>query len=432
MDHLLDIDSYGCLFMYATHKDLTTSPRHLVHLKEPVNPALLQKAVELALIRFPQMALGLKRGEKSYSYRYLDKPPVVLPCQEISNYYMGSDDTNGYLFLCGYNGNTIYLEYHHCTSDGHGFDEFIRSILFEYFTLCGYDIKNDGSIRTRETEFSLEESQDAYPELEQLHPSSENHYPDGDAFHMPEYDSSEDADELVTEITMPFAKVQEFNKANGATPMTFLMTAVSMGMYRTYYVGTDHKEPIVAEVPMDLRQYIPTKTIRFFLSLLDLPFQYEYFALPFAEASRKCREYFDTQKAAPHAAYWAMTNAKRVAEGHAADMPVAEKEKMMRDQARAYIRRDSFILTNIGPFSVPACMEEHIEDYAAILPCAFQPFGVLVSSYKGILKVTLSQRDGNRALASHIVDVLGEIGIEAKTKSYPYHPTKYDGLRLAK
>lgn len=104
----------------------------------------------------------------------------------------------------------------------------------------------------------------------------------------------------------------------------------------------------------------------------------------------------------------------------------------MREQARNYIRRDSFILTNIGPFRVPVSMEKYIEDYGAILPCAHQPLGVLVSSYRDTLKISLSQRDERPDLMNHLVDVLGELGFPAKTKRYMFHVTRYDGEHLAK
>ena len=142
------------------------------------------------------------------------------------------------------------------------------------------------------------------------------------------------------------------------------------------------------------------------------------------------RYLFDTQRALPHAAYWALKNADRVSSGHKADMPIAEKEQMMREQARAYSRRDSFILTNIGPFRVPISMERHIADYGAILPCAHQPFGILVSSYCDTLKIALSQRDLRPDLVDNLVKVFGEIGFRAHTHSYMFHPTRYDGKRV--
>ena len=39
---ILQADSYGPTFMYATHRDLATAPRHIIRLTEAVNPDLLQ------------------------------------------------------------------------------------------------------------------------------------------------------------------------------------------------------------------------------------------------------------------------------------------------------------------------------------------------------------------------------------------------------
>lgn len=428
-DPVLNVDTYGNIFMYATHRDLTTSPRHIIRMSEPVHPELLQRALELALIRFPQMAVGLTRGDTAYSYHYIDKPPVVLPfTNQLSPYWIGSADTNGYLFTCGYNRSTIILEYQHCTCDGHGFDQFIRCVLFEYLTLCGKPVQNDGTIRTRETSFDARECEDGFPLLEEIERSDANHHPDIPSFHMPEYDSTTDANELVTEIAFPFAQLKAFTKKNGGTPMTYVMTAVSKAMLRTY----DVNDAIVAEIPMDLRNEVPSPTTHFFVSLLDLPFYKEYFDLPFAEACRRCTEYFATQRELSHSAWWAKRNGDAVFAIHNADMPIAEKEQAMRKRARDYIRRDSFILTNIGAFQLPESMKPYVLDYAAILPCAYQPFGVLVSSYNGYLKISLAQRDFNMGLVRNLLDILAQTGVQASTYSYPFHTTRYDGRYLDK
>lgn len=432
-DPVLNVDTYGNIFMYATHRDLTTSPRHIIRMSEPVRPDLLQQALELALVRFPQMSVGLTRGKKAYSYHYVDKPPVVLPFDNhLSPYWMGSDDTNGYLFLCGYNRNTIILEYHHCTCDGHGFDQFIRCVLFEYLTLCGHPVENDGSIRTHETEFDPRECEDGYPLLNDVPRSDANHHEDIEVFHMPEYDSSTDANELVTEIAFPFASLKAFTKKHGGSPLTFIMTAMSRAMALTYFSADEEKPVIAAEIPMDMRALVPSETTHFFLSLLDLPFFPEYHDMSFGEACRKCVEYFNTQRVLEHSAWWAKANGDNVFALHNADMPIAEKEKAMRERARNYVRRDSFILTNIGAFNIPESMQPYVLDYAAILPCAYQPFGVLVSSYKGYLKISLAQRDHNMDLVRNLLDTLASVGVHASTYSYPFHTTRYDGKHLAR
>ena len=276
VNHLLDVDSYGCIFMYATNQDLTTAPRHIIRMTEPVDAELLREALKITLLRFPQMGLGLVRGEKQYQYRLLDKPPVVLPFENhLSPYYIGSEDTNGYLFCCGYHEDTIILEYQHCTSDGRGFNEFIKCVLFYYLKLRGYAIENDGSVRTLETDFQPAENEDGFIKLRQAEQSDEHYIGEVPSFHLPEYDGQEDEDEKTTEVTMPFSQVRRFVKQNRISPLTFLMTAICHAIYRTYYVGTNRQEAIVAEVPMDLRTYIHSPTVRFFVALLDLPFLFD-------------------------------------------------------------------------------------------------------------------------------------------------------------
>ena len=429
---ILDADRYGPIFMYATHRDLACAPRHIIRMTEPVDPILLQQAAELALIRFPQMRVGLSRDEDAYHYYFIERPPVVLPFSDISEYYMGSEDNNGYLFTIGWNKKTIYMEYQHSLCDGHGFDQFIRSVLFEYLRLCGKPVQNDGSIRTRDTEFSLAECEDGYLKLDSADPSEEGHYTVEKSFRVPVADEDYDRNERMTELTFPYASVRQWTHTHGATPISLLYTALSFALYKTYYTEADKGIPVVAEIPMDLRQVVPSETTHFFVSLLDLPFEYDWFSLPFEQACRKVREMFDTQRAPRHAAFWGKAGSGRVNEGHTADMSIEEKEPMMRKMARDYVRRDSFILTNIGSFNVPACMQEYIEDYGAILPCAYQPFGILVSSYRGIMKVSLAQRDFSSKFAYAFAQELENCGISVRQTSYEYHPTSYEGSKLCR
>ena len=133
-DHpLLRTDSYGKIFLYTTQEDVACVPRHRIRMSEPVRPACLLEAVKTALLRFPHMMLGLAATETQYRYRLLVEEPVVLPFDGVTQRYtIGSADTHGYLFLVGYHEDTIFMEYQHSISDGRGFEEFIRCVLFHY------------------------------------------------------------------------------------------------------------------------------------------------------------------------------------------------------------------------------------------------------------------------------------------------------------
>ena len=228
---ILQADSYGPVFMYATHRELACAPRHIIRMTEPVNPELLQQAAQRALERFPQMRVGLSRDDDAYRYYFNPLPPVVLPFSDVSPYYIGSKDNNGYLFTLGWKDKTIYMEYQHSLCDGHGFDQFIRAVLFEYLTLCGKPVCNDGSIRTHETEFQLSECEDGYAKLDQANPSEEGHYTVEKSFHAPVADR--EGNERMTEITFPYSELRNWTHAHGASPISLLYTAISFALYHT-------------------------------------------------------------------------------------------------------------------------------------------------------------------------------------------------------
>ena len=144
----LRTDSYGKIFLYCTPNDCACVPRHTIQLSEPVRPDVLLEAAKVSLLRFPHMMLGIEATDTQLRYRLNVEDPVVLPFDGLwKRYTIGSEDTHGYLFLVGYQDDKIYMEYQHSTSDGRGFEEFIRCVLFNYLKLCGKPVENDGSVR---------------------------------------------------------------------------------------------------------------------------------------------------------------------------------------------------------------------------------------------------------------------------------------------
>ena len=157
----LRTDSYGKIFLYCTPNDCACVPRHTIQMSEPVRPDVLQQAVKAALLRFPHMMIGIEATDTQLRYRINVAEPVVLPFDGLwKRYCIGTEDTNGFLFLVGYQDDKIYMEYQHSTSDGRGFEEFIRCVLFNYLKLCGKPVENDGTVRGLDSVYTIEESDD--------------------------------------------------------------------------------------------------------------------------------------------------------------------------------------------------------------------------------------------------------------------------------
>ena len=98
---------------------------------------------------------------------------------------------------------------------------------------------------------------------------------------------------------------------------------------------------------------------------------------------------------------------------------------------RNFVLEDSFLITNVGRFQLPPSCMPYVLDYGAVLPCAVQPFAMLVSSFGKRMKLSIAQRDHDMQVVESLVAGLHEIGVETEEHSYPFRVTRYNGLECA-
>lgn len=426
---LLRTDSYGKIFLYCNQTQCACVPRHTIRMSELVRPDLLLEAVKTALLRFPHMMLGIEATPSQFVYRLNVQEPVVLPFDGLwTRYTIGSDDTHGYLFLVGYQQDTIYMEYQHSISDGRGFEEFIKCVLFHYLKLCGKPVENDGTVRGLDTVYTFDESEDAYERLDRSYDSS-GIYQKPPALHADALTDLGDAPEIVSELTFPFVQLRNAAHGYGVSPLSILAPLLSRAFYQKFGAGSD--KPVISQIPVDLRPYVPSPTTRYFICFLDLPYEAAYEQLPLPEVFRRTKQFLIEQMEPEKLLFRAKQASDICRELHERDIPLADKIAEGGALSRNFVLQDSFLITNVGQFQVAQTMKPYILDYGAVLPCAVQPCALLISSYNGTMKLSLSQRGHDLDLATRLVSLLSEIGVQATVNSYPFHVTRYDGLSAA-
>lgn len=423
---LLRTDSYAKIFLYNTHETVACVPRHTIRMSETVRPDVLQRAVAETLLRFPHMMLGIEPTETGFRYVQNVQEPVVLPFDGTdTRYTIGSKDTNGFLFLVGYKDDTITMEYQHSISDGRGFEEFIRSVLFRYLQLCGKPVENDGSVRGMDTRYSPDESADGYSQLAEREFSSEGIWKKPEALHADALTNLGDGPEIVCEVTFPFSALHAYAKAEGVSPLSVIAPLFMRAFDEKFGAGQD--KPVIAQIPVDLRPLLPTATTRYFICFIDLPYLPEYRAMPFAAVCRETKTFLKTQMEPEQLMYRAKAASDRCRALHETDMPRAEKCAAGQELCKSFVLEDSFLITNVGEFRLPASCTPYVLDYGAVLPTAVQPFALLISSYNGKMKLSIAQRDHDLTVVAGLVRGLAEIGVRADSRAYPFAVTKYDG-----
>ena len=126
--------------------------------------------------------------------------------------------------------------------------------------------------------------------------------------------------------------------------------------------------------------------------------------------------------------YRAKAAADRCESLHEADMPLAEKMQAAQKVTTDFVLEDSFLITNVGRFALPESCRPYVLDYGAILPCAVQPFALLISSYGDKMKLSVAQRGHDMQVVEDLCAGLRQLGIQPETLSYPFVVTRYNGL----
>ena len=107
--------------------------RLLMQLKDDVDPYYLEKAVDLAITRYPYFKKSLIRSGEEYLFVDNDQPIVVYENTGKSR-ALNSQEVNNHLVSVDYSGKSIGLNISHMLAGGCGTFELIRTILYCYLT----------------------------------------------------------------------------------------------------------------------------------------------------------------------------------------------------------------------------------------------------------------------------------------------------------
>ena len=263
------LDNAAKIYPASKRKDWTALFRVSAELNEDVDPAALEKAQMSALARFPCFDLTLKRG---FFWYYLEQnegcpdlqPDVANPCVRLL-----PRDNKGFMFRVRYYRRRIALEVYHALSDGSGGLCFFKTLVAEYLRLkYGAVIpRGDGILDCAQTP-DREESEDAFLRYAKnvTHTRKESN-----AFHLRGTDESDDFINITTGF-IPVRQALEKAREKGVSLTVYLTGAVIMALdkiQREQSRGHKKLRPVKVGVPVDLRQFYDTRTMRNFSSYVN-------------------------------------------------------------------------------------------------------------------------------------------------------------------
>ena len=412
------LDLSGTVYPTLQRRTFSNVFRVSITLNEEIRPDVLQKALDATLPRFPAYKVAMRTG---LFWRYLEpnnrpgpfvRPDIVNPCMP-----MHFKSNNRYLIRVYYYHKRISVEMFHSLADGFGGLCLLKTMTAEYLRLLGHEIPNTHGVLDIHETPDPEELEDAY--LRYANAKVKPGRTGGRAYSLrgtyePFYTLN-----IISGI-MPSDQVYKVAKSYGASVTEYLNAVLLFALLRKQ--KDDHpfrEKPVKIAMPVNLRQYFPSKTLRNFINMvypaID-PRMGEYTFEDIVKQVHHFMRYYINEKFMNADM---TTNTATVKNPFIRVVPLFLKDLVLREFYRVVQDGQSSAgLTNLGIIPVPPEMEPFVERIEGILG---QPFSnrtnCAIMSYKGALIVNFSSSIKETDVERYFFTKLVQDGIPVKIES---------------
>lgn len=269
MDKWYRIDNTGKIFHAVSDATNSSVFRVSMILKENVNKDIMQKALDVVVVRFPTFMVRVRKGVfwdfmERNDEQLVVKPEMDYPCGPID-----PKDNNGYLIRVLYFENRVSVEVFHSLTDGGGAIEFLKTLVFEYLKLSGRAVTADNLVISPETSPKPEEIEDSFERYATSHTVSRPGKRGEKAYQIHGTPFSTPGINVVHGV-VDASELNAYAKSRG-TSLTAFLTSVLIQVIHDKKMTQDMTDGIVSvALPISLRRHFPSVTMRNFFSVANV------------------------------------------------------------------------------------------------------------------------------------------------------------------
>lgn len=385
------LDLSAIVYPTLQRKDFSSVYRLSVVLKEPINPDILQQAVDIALKRFPTYKTAIRKG---LFWRYLESNhrPGPFVQKDIRNFCMPMPfkANNRYLLRIYYHDCRIALEAHHSLGDGSGGMYVLQTITAVYLRLLGHEISNGYFVMDVNEAPDPEELEDAYMRYANAkvcppRPGEKTYRVRGTK--EPFYTFN------VIDGILSVKEVMEVAKRYHVT-MTEYLNAVLLYALLQKQESEWHLRlrPVKIAMPVNLRRFFPSKTLRNFITMVYPSIDPRLGEYTFEEIVAQVHNYMRYYINEKFLRGDITTNANTQRNPFIRIVPLFLKDFVVRQfYTRVQDRNSSAGLTNMGPMKLPEDMKPFVDRFDVYMG---QPFSsrtnCAIISFEDILTINFA------------------------------------------
>lgn len=417
-DSWYKLDLSANVYPTLQRKDFSSVYRISVTLKEPIQPDLLQQAVDLTLPRFPTFKTALRRG---LFWRYLepnDRPgPFVRPDIQNPCMHMNFHADNRYLIRIYYYQKRISLEVFHSLSDGNGALFLLRTITAVYLRLQGHDIPATMGVLDINEEPSPGELEDAYMKYASSKicpPRSQ-----GSAYRVRGTHEPLNTLNIICGI-IPVDQLLKVTRGYKVSVTEYLNAVLLYALMKKQESDKVLREkPLKLALPVNLRKFFPSDTLRNFITMvypaID-PRMGDYsFEDILLQVHHYMRYYINNKFLNADITTNALTQQNPVIRV----VPLFIKDIVVKHfYTRVQDCQSSAGLTNLGVINLSEEMQQHVERFDVLMG---QPFSArtncAIVSYQHILTINFASGIKETDVERFFFRKLVEDGIPVKIET---------------
>jgi NRPS condensation-like uncharacterized protein len=416
------LDNAGVLYSALKKEKYAPVYRFSAVMTEPVDPAALQRAVDRTMPRFPCFRVRIRKGvfwcyfEPNEKPGPFVKPDIANPCQPLRD---RSD--NDWLIRFFYYQDRISFEAYHAISDGAGAIRFFRTFLAEYLRQTGVEVPPDPLLLDLEEEPRPQELEDAYGRCAGkkvlrtgLAPTAYANVSPQEPFYTLN----------VTMGLMSVAAVKAKAKEYGVSITEYLAAVLLLSLLEKQAAEKPHRlRPVALAVPVDLRGWFPSETLRNFILTLRLAVDPNLGEYTLQDIAQHVHHYMRLHLSRQEMQATLTGNVKFTRNPLLQVVPLFLKKPVMAFSYKLLgVRPYTATYTNPGPFPVTEAMGPHIRRMEVMLGQATRPSPHCASiSYGDTLEVTFAgtgrSSETERLFFTHLV----QEGIPVKVISNRTH-----------
>jgi NRPS condensation-like uncharacterized protein len=414
----LPLDNAGKIYPAAMTKKWNAVFGISAYIKDVVNPLALKSAVLDLVPRFPSFYVSLK---KEFFWDYLVPATKYNIVQKESESACRPIDTNSKskpLFRIVYSEHEIRAEFFHSVTDGNGAIQYLKALLVRYFDKCNQPIHNTDGIKTYSQPVTEAEIRDDFQGVYQK--GLRDSRADTNAYQI-KLDIEKDYLNT-TKICMPIDKLKAIAKNNyNCTVTQYVATAYALALLSKY---DDSKKPVKLSIPVNLRKYFGSQTLRNFSSYVTINVT--------PENDRTFESVLELVKKGMAQKIKKDTFVKSVSQNIADEKmlisrysPNAIKRLVMRQCFRIYgEKKYTSTVSSMGYIDLPKELAEKVNYFCATLGETYiNKINCAVLGFGNTLCVNISSCSKNMDIQNRFIEIVNSTGVEYGIDThYPTQP----------